>query len=83
MYSLWHINLIPNSPPPPEPTPAVHLRQLTLTHMPQYADSWTAAPLHTNLHVKAKVSEHFAASHIVSGISQWLHGLFTKWHADI
>jgi len=26
--------------------------------MPQYADNWVAAPLHTDLHVKAKVSGH-------------------------
>ena len=46
------------SPPPAtlKPTPSEHLQQLTLTHMPHYTDNWREAPLHTNLHMKTKVS---------------------------
>ena len=44
------------SPPPTTPTPSEHLQQLTLTHMPHYAENWREAPLHTNLHMKTKVS---------------------------
>ena len=43
-------------PAAPKPTPSEHLQQLTLTHMPHYTDNWREAPLHTNLHIKTKVS---------------------------
>ena len=45
------------SAPPAKPTPSEHLQQLTLTHMPHYADNWREAPLHTSLHMKTKVSD--------------------------